>query len=460
MSSRLFLPVIAVLIVSNVSFAGEEVSHANALSFETFSRKVLEYYPKLKAAHSGVDIALAKQMQAQAGFWPSLNLSAGYTISDDPVNVFGMLLRQERFASSDFALNRLNAPEAHQDLSAGVHVELPLFDAMQTIGRTRSAREMVKASQADAAFTKMEALLMAQDAYLNAMTFEKLSAVINEVYRSSEEDLQKAKDLKDRGVIFGADYYSAKVMFGDFTRMKNELARQRKAMNILLNILMGEPLNKVWLLTSSVREADTPSQDQEKLIDAAFISRPDVFSLNARLLALESESSRARASALPRVSAFGDVTNDRNGIGDAGGNNYTVGIKAEMPLFDPSRKGRILEAESKKVQLEYDVQLLKDGIRRDITEEFARNSTLRDNVTVLKDMTDDATAAVGLLVPLYSEGRKSIVDLFEVRRAYLQSSQAYDKALIGIRLSEAKLLFLSGRLNENEISKLEEGVGQ
>ena len=59
------------------------------------------------------------------------------------------------------------------------------------------------------------------------------------------------------------------------------------------------------------------------------------------------------------------------------------------------------------------------------------------------------------MVPLYNEGRKSSVDLFEIRRAYLQSAQAYDKALIDIRLSEARLLFLAGRLSEDEIGKLE-----
>lgn len=453
---RLFLSVVIGFTLFAASVTGEDVSRSDTLSLQTFSLKVLEYYPKLKAARSGVDIALAKKMQAEAGFWPSLDLSAGYTISDDPVNVFGMLLRQERFTASDFALNRMNAPDAHQNFSAGVHTELPLFDAMQTIGRTRSAREMVKASQADEAFTKMEALLMAQDAYLNAVTLEKLSSVIDEVHKNSGEDLQKAKDLKDRGMILGADYYSAKVMFGDFTRMKNELVRQKKAMTVLLNILMGESLDKTWILTSAVSETGVLLSDQRSLIDAGLRNRPDILSLNASLSALDAESSRARASSLPRVNVFGDVTNDRNSIGDAGGNNFTIGIKAEMPLFDPSKKGRIQEAEAKKDQLEYNVQLLKDRIKRDITEEFTRNVTLQDNVAVLKGMTEDAEEAVSLLVPLYSEGRKSIVDLFEVRRAYLQSSQAYERTLIGIRLSEAKMLFLTGQLNEDEIRKVEE----
>lgn len=455
MRYRFLMPVVAGFVFSSAAFAGELSAGAETLPFETFSQKVLAYYPKLKAARSGVDVALAKKMQAQAGFWPTLNLSAGYTISDDPVNVFGMLLRQERFTSSDFELNRLNSPSRHENLSAGVHMELPLFDAMQTIGRTRSAREIVKATQADEDFTKMEALLMAQDAYLNAVTLERLSAVVDVVQKASGEDLQTAKDLKDRGMVLGADYYSARVMFGDFTRMKNEMARQRKAMTVLLNILMGEPLDKTWILAGDVSPAEAPLNDQQMMMNTAFANRPDILSLSAMIQAAESELSREKSSSLPRVSAFGDATNDRNGPGDAGGNNYTVGIKAEMPLFDPSREGRVKEAYARKTQLEYNIQTLKDSIRRDIADEFARNVTFRDNIPVLKGMADDAQEAVSLMVPLYNEGRKSIVDLFEIRRAYLQSEQAYRKALIGMRLSDVKLLFLTGRLNGDEIRKPE-----
>ncbi len=458
MLSRLFLAVVISFLLSATSFAAEETV-GTALSFETFSQKVLAYYPKLKAAHSDVDVALARQMQAKAGFWPSLDLSAGYKVSDDPVNVFGMLLRQERFTSSDNELKRMNTPDRHQDFSAGVHAEWPLFDAMQTIDRARSAREIVKASQADEAFTKMEALLMAQDAYLNALTLEKLSSVIDEVQKNSDEDLQKAKDLKDKGMILGADYYSARVMFGDFTRMKNEIARQKKAMTTLLNIMMGESVDKVWALTSAIKEAEAPLQDQQKLMETAFAGRQDLSSLSVRLQASDSELSREKSTILPNLSAFGDATNDRNKVGSSGGNNYTVGVKAEMSLFDPSREGRVREAKARKDQLDHNIQLLKDSIGRDIVEETARYDTFRDNMPVLKGMTDDSKEAVSLMVPLYSEGRKSIANLLEVRRAYLQSAQTYNKALMGIWMSQARLLFVTGRLNEDEMKKLAEGAG-
>jgi outer membrane protein TolC len=427
---------------------------ASILTFAQFSEKVLHYYPQLKAAHTDVQAALARQMQARAGFWPSLDLSADYQESDDPVNVFGMKLRQERFASSDFEVDRLNTPRHHRDLAGGVHVELPLIDAMQTIYRTRAAREQVKATEADEDFTRMEALLTAQDAYLNALVLERLATIVDEVQKSADEDLQKAKDLKDKGMILGADYYAARVMFGDMTRMKNEIFRQKKAMMVLLNILMGEPMGTTWELVNILQEKTVLSREVESLVREAGVSRPDLKALDLRVKAADLELSREKASALPRLMAFGDATNNRRDIHDAGGSNFTVGVKARMSLFDPSRSGRVKEALALKERLAHDIQILKDTVARAIAGETARYDAFRDNLPVLRAMSEDAKEAVSLTAPLYSEGRKSVADLMDARRAYLQTIEGYEKALMGAFLSQGRLLFLTGQLNEGVLSAL------
>jgi len=225
-----------------------------------------------------------------------------------------------------------------------------------------------------------------------------------------------------------------------------------------LNILMGESLDKVWILSDTIKEIEAPRQDQQKLMEAASMNRPDLSSLNARIQASGWELSREKASILPSLSAFGDVANDKDRVGESGGNNYTVGVKVDLPLFDPARQGRIQEARARKEQLERRVQILKDSVRQDIAQEIARYDTFRDNMTVLKGMNDDAKEAMSLAVPLYSEGRKSIADLLVIRRTYLQSAQEYNKALMGIWLSEARLLFLTGKLNEDEMKKLLPGA--
>ena len=444
------------LMMTSVSWAEDQTP---PLSLELFTQKVLAYYPGLKAAHGDVDVALARQMQAKAGFWPTLDLVAGYKVTNDPVDVFGTLLHQERFTSSDFDLKRLNTPDRHQDLSAGVRLDLPLFDAMQTIYRARAAGENVKAAGSDEAVTRMEARLMAQDAYLNAVTLRELAMVVNEVCKSADADLQKAKDLKDRGMVLGADYYAARVMSGELTRVKNDLARQDKAMRALLNIMMGESMAKAWALPVSLQAEDVPSEDASALMTMALARRPDLQALELRLKALDMDVSRARAGDLPRVSVFADAAGDRDKVFSSGGKNFTVGLKGELALFDPARAGRVREAQARAQRLGYEIQSLKDDIQRAITGELARHEAWRDNLVVLKSMSEDARQAVTFMVPLYSEGRRSIKDLIEARRAYLQAVEAYDKAVTGLWLSRGRLLFMAGALDEDQMKQLTQGAG-
>jgi len=114
-------------------------------------------------------------MQATAGYWPSLSLSAGYTETDDPVNVFGMKMRQEIFTDADFDVNKLNTPRHNRDLAGGVHIDWVLFDAMRTINNTRAARAGVQAAKKEETFTHMEAYVIAQDAFAHALALKPCS---------------------------------------------------------------------------------------------------------------------------------------------------------------------------------------------------------------------------------------------------------------------------------------------
>lgn len=455
-----FIGIIRVAMIGMMMFVPRtSFAQAVPLSFQEFVQRVLAYYPKIKSARQDVDIALAQEMQAKAGYWPSLNLSLGYDVSNDPVNVFSTLLHQGRFTSADFEINRLNTPDSHQGFSSNIHMDIPLFDAAQTIYRARSARERVKAAQFDESFTRMEALLMAEDAYLSAVTIEQLSLAVDDIWKDSDEDLKKAKELKEKGVILGADYFSARVMLGEFARLKNELARQKAAMMILLNILMGQDSGQRWTLAAALKECADDLPSQNELAEQAYALRADVKALNFKLQSMDMELSRERSSVLPQIHGFADAGNYRDKFDSAGNNNYTVGLRAEMPLFDPSHSGKVKEAQEKKARLEDEIQLYKDQISRDIAEELARYEALQENMSVLKGMTQDAKEAVSLLVPLYDEGRKSIADLFNVRQAYLRSIEAYHKSLMNVWLSKGRLLFLTGQLTEEEMKKLTEGAG-
>ena len=66
----------------------------------------------VQAAEAGSAAADARVWQATRAFLPSTRVELQGLRTTDPVGVFGLKLRQERFAMEDLALDALNRPEA------------------------------------------------------------------------------------------------------------------------------------------------------------------------------------------------------------------------------------------------------------------------------------------------------------------------------------------------------------
>lgn len=432
-----------------IAWAGAAPAGAAPLTLADFCRRVLAYYPSLKAQGVGVEIAIARKLQAQAGFWPKLQGLAGVAYGDDQVYVFGTLLRQRAFTQNDFDLDRLNNPNARANFDAGLHGEMPLFDAFQTISKVREAGHLAESARHDEAFATMEARLVACDAYLNAVAVEKALAKAEEACRNSEADIRQAGELKEKGVVLGADFYAARVIFGSLRNIRNNLAAQKESMHALLNILMGEdPLKPVQIVTD-LKEDSGAGADLKTWLAQAYDLRPDLRSIKEAIHAQEAHVAGARAGAWPVISAFGDLSENTENF-HAGGGSFAVGLKGSVDLFEPGYASRVKVAEKSLRRLEYEKDAAADSIARDVSFEYARLESLKANIPVLRDMAGDSDQAVDLVLPLYREGRKSIADLLDMRQGNIRTYQTYYSALAGAKNSSLRLLFLSGQLNESK----------
>lgn len=431
----------------NNSLAEDEAKGLSPLTLKEFCSKVLAYYPKLKAQGATVEIALARQLQARAGFLPSLQGLAGVNYGDDQVYVFGTLLRQRAFTKDDFDIDRLNNPDARANFDVGLHGEVPLFNAFQTISKVRQARHMVESARYDEVFSGMEALLIAFDAYLNAIVIEKVLEKEEAACINSEADIAQAGELKDNGLVFGADFYAAKVILGGLRNGKNGLTAQKKSLHALLNILMGkDPLQPVKLV-DTLKEGDATSLDLKEWLAQAQMLRPDLLSIEEAIRAQEDHVSGERGRAWPVISAFADVRENTKDFHTSGG-SFWVGIKGSIDLFEPGYASRVQVAEKSLRKLKYEKDIASDSITRDIIYEHARLEAIKANIPILRDMAADSDQTVNMVLPLYREGRKSIADLLDMRQGNIKTYQAYYAAMVGLKTSAVRLLFLSGQLNE------------
>ncbi len=456
-----FLPkLIAIALIFSSAFSQDLYAETGQpvrepLTFKNFYRKVLAYYPKLKQQNANVNLAIANKLTAVSGYLPRLQGVTSLTNGNDPVYVFGSLLRENRFTADNFALSSLNTPDPHTTYNASILGQFPIFDAFQTINRVRSAKLKVDSARDEESFTKMEALLVSVEAYLRAIAIDKLLANVEEVSQASEGDIKQAQDLKTKGLILGADFYAAKVMYGNINQLKNQLIQEKQAAHILLNILMGEePLNPITI-QGSLAEDVKDTQELKNWLEAAYKSRPDFAALGKTIKAQEFEVSREKATILPRVDSFGEARQDANSFRFDGGESYIVGLKAQMDLFDPAYSSRVKASKETLKKLQYDNVILKDRITKDLTDEYAHYEASWDNFPVISAMLDDAKQAMELTLPLYHEGRKSIADLLQIRDSYLNVVRQYYTLTIDTRTSWTRLLYLSGQLDETKLAEIE-----
>jgi outer membrane protein TolC len=446
--------------ISQVFATSEAAPLAQILTFKDFYQKVLEYYPKLKRQDINVSLAIARKLQAVSGFLPSVQVGASVSHGDDPVYVFGSLLRENKFISDDMAIGRLNTPSAHTSYNASVIGQVPIFDAMQTIYKVRSAKLQIDSAQYDEVFTKMEAFLVASEAYLRTIAIEKLLNTVGEVSKASEEDVKQAEDLKDKGLILGADFYTAKVALGNINQLKNQFVQEKQAAHILLNILMGDDPFQTFEIEGNLEKMSWDNKSLKYWFEAAYKSRPDLAALDKTIQVQGVEILKEKSTVLPRIDAFGEARDDVSNFSSDGGQNFLVGVKAKVDLFDPSYSSRVRMSKETLKKLEYDKAILKDSIVNDLTNEFAHFQIAQNNLPVIQKMLEDAKQAVDLTLPLYREGRKSIADLLAIRSSYLNTARGFYTLSTDLKASWIRLLFLSGQLDELNINDVVKKIGE
>lgn len=443
-----------ILIISALNLFAE----ANEpLTLPDFVRKTQAHYPLLKKQHARVEEAIAAKHEAIAGFLPKFTGVSSWSTGNDPVYVFGTLLKQGAFTQNDFQLGRLNSPEARTNFSYGVEGRWVLFDAFDTISRVRIAGHAVDSEKSNEEYAQMEVSLLAVEAFYRAVLETNLERFAGEIITSSKKDLSEAQSLNEKGMVLGADFYAANVNGGILERMRNRFQRDSKSSRILLNILMGEDPLVERSLDYEILPLNAESKGFRQWLDVAYLYRKDFEAIDAAIRGAESEVFRQKMSFLPKISAFGSVEdNTHDWQGDS--KNYLLGVKGELDLFDGTYGARNERAALKLKEAIEEKNSLRDAIMRALSEENARYETLTTDLPLAERMLQDAKNAMQMTEKLYREGKKSVADLLEIRRVYLEMALMTYETRFYIQTSYSRLLFLSGTLDRTSLDRIAAGL--
>ncbi len=221
---------------------GAQSSPARVWTLAAALRRALGQSQQLKAAGAEVQAAKAGIGSARSGLWPRLSVGEGVTRGDDPVYVFGALLRQHAFGAANFNLPSLNRPGALTDWQSSAQASVSLWDGGKTRAAIRGAKAGYRAAGAARRQTREQVLAATVAAYYGLREAEANWRTARRAVRAAKQSQQDAQARYRAGMAVEADELSADVYANRARQARAEAAGALAMARARLNQRLGRPL--------------------------------------------------------------------------------------------------------------------------------------------------------------------------------------------------------------------------
>lgn len=268
------------------------------------------------------------------GILPSVRLESGYLRTTDPLNAFGFLLRQRAVTLAAFAPSRLNDPAAIGNLSTGVVVEQPLFNADAWLGR-KAAHAAIQATAAQEQWIRSGTAVEVVRAYWGAVLATEQERMLRAALAAARSHQGQAESLVRQGMATRSDALLAAVKAGEVESMLLGAASQARLARRGLALLMGNPADSTFTLPDALPTADQLqlASTSAAMNGTAPALRADVAAAGLAQDAAGADVRRATSLYLPRLNGFGRLDWNAPATPFGGSSAWTLGVMLSWSPF-------------------------------------------------------------------------------------------------------------------------------
>jgi len=295
---------------------------AEPWTLERALQQALSGNPDARLAQQRIVAAQAGLDQANAAFWPRVQLQSSYSASDNPMLAFGSILNQRAYNSS---LNFNDVPTV-DDMNARGLVTVPLYAGGKNTATRKAASANTEAAKQDNAAVQNALGYEVARAFYTVLKSRQFIRAAEAGVNSFEANLAVAKKRLDGGTLLKSGVLDIEVRLAqareDLVRARNSNALATRALRKLLGIETGE--FEVADTAPTTRAPDSGD----------FSGRPELTAAGHRERAAQEQVTAAKGSYLPRVSAFGSLDYDYGWKYENGGGSYTAGALLQWDVWD------------------------------------------------------------------------------------------------------------------------------
>lgn len=385
----------------------------------------------------------ARSSEAFAARLPSLKLQAGYTRLSD-VQPFAVTL-----PSSPAPI--VISPTVLDQYTSKISLQQPLFTGFRLKNSAAAADYAAQASHSDVEKDRVDMVFSVTVAYWSVYKAVEVKRVVDENVQQMRAHFTDVTNMMNQGVVTHSEVLKVEVQLSKAVLAQMESANTMTTATMMLNSLIGLPLDTDIQITSQTTSQSGIMQSPVALAQQAVFSRPDVHSAQMRANAAEASVSAAKGGWFPQISLFGNVYYSRPHprvmpTKDEFKDTWDVGVNLSWDIWNwRTTKHLSDQAEAFHTQARYALEQLKDNVSLEVTHSHLSLAQSKDRVVV-------ATMGVGLAEENYrttrerfASGTATSTELLDAEVALLQAKLNHTVSLVDSEVAHASLVRALGR---------------
>jgi outer membrane protein TolC len=432
---KLALSLLPILLVSNLSLGADHASpnvitptvqEKSAILSFTLKQAVdyaLANNPDLQIAIERISYAEAQLGIALSAFYPQVTARASYEHSNNPAQVFSMILSQRDFNAD--SIQDINNPGYRQNFRPEIIGRLSLFRGGQDYHQSKAAELGIDAAEFERSSVHnalIEAVTTSYYAYLAALEAQK---VAQDSMIAITSELNQTKLKYEAGTALKSDVLSLEVKLAETQDTEIRAANGIELSKTSIANLLGLSSNQAFtiLSPSSILTKPKLTGSFRDLLDLAMAERSEIKAADKQVKIREHQLKIEQGAYLPKADAFVSYGQNSQHPGFSGQrDNVTVGVVVEMNLFSGfNTKQRVSAAERKLAEVRETERKTKLAIEQEVKIAFLK---LEEALSRLR-ITEASVRAADEALRLVNEERRA--GMVTVTR-YIESEVARNKA--------------------------------
>ena len=379
------------------------------LTLERAMELALSNHPSLRVASGNQAIQESQVGQAQAGFYPQVQGSLGYT-------------RRTTNATSTFqgsGVTRKALGDMTGFYSSSVTLSQLLYDFGTTKSKVEAQQFQFQAANSDAQTTVQTVVINVQQAYFSLQQTQRLVSVSEEAITQFEKHLDLAKGRFKAGVAPKIDVTTAEV---DLSNARlNLITARNNAMvaRVTLNNAMGIQTTKQYRVQDPV-QAEQYRVSLDEAVARAMRLRPEMISQRAQEQAAEAAIKAAQGNFFPTVTSSANYS--YSAIDFPLVWNWSVGGTVNVPIFSGFlTQQQVAQARATLLTTKANGDVLRQTILLDVNQALLNLEAAWEKLRVTAVTVDQAKERLALVEGRYKAGLSTAVEVTDAEVALVNA---------------------------------------